>query len=81
MVSIKGILLFSLGLLLVLGGAYQSFNNIGALIPVVGWGVVAVIGVFALALGLSLVLGEQDETNAVDPENAPDKTDSPFGPR
>lgn len=79
--SIIGYLTFALGTLLMLGGTYMAFANMGTMTPVLAWGVVALIGIFVWVNGLSSVLSESGESDVADPNDAPGKTDSPFGRR
>jgi hypothetical protein len=70
-------LLVVLGVALAYAGVVQSFGSMGSLELVLLWGLTALVGIFVLLLGVNRIVGDDGETEAADPEDAPSKT----GPR
>ena len=79
--STVGYLWGTLGIALVFGGTVQAFANMGELMPVLSWGLVALLGTFVAVVGAKRVLSEPENEAASNPEQALGKTDSRFGRR
>ena len=80
--SRTGYALVVAGSLLAFGGGLQMLRALDATNRLALWGIVALLGVFVLTRGiLSVMTATEDGEDAVDPDEAVEKTDSRFGRR
>ncbi|MFC6938618.1 hypothetical protein ACFQE8_01420 [Salinirubellus sp. GCM10025818] len=76
-----GYLWSAAGVSLVFGGTLQAFASMGALMAVLSWAMVALLGTFVAVTGARRVMAASDADGRADPEKALGKVDSRFGRR
>lgn len=62
-------------------GVFGAWTNLGSIAIILGWGVVACLGVVLLGLGVGKVFADDGTGSAATPGEAPGKTDWPFDRR
>jgi uncharacterized membrane protein len=78
---LAGYVLTVVGAGLVFGGTVLSFSHLDTTLLVVVWGSCVLLGAGPLVVGLSVLLHPSERGERPNPDRAPGKTGSPFGPR